>query len=150
METIAAYVDDAEHAPRLLQPLLDRDADARWVVVVCPPRLRRHASRWISHAERQRCREEWAGRLFVALEPLFARCPPDAVQTLLARGPLARVTERLSQRFGATLRVFDARRPRLGRPLEPLKADRPAGAGRAFAAPLVLSSGLSALLALSD
>ena len=150
METIVVFVDDADHAARLLQPLLESEANARWVLVACAPRLTHRIGKWVSHGNRERWRQHWAERLLATLTPLFARCPADSVESLLARDPLVRVTAQLRKRLGPELRVFDARRPKLGQALEPVTAAQPSERSTRWAAPIALSSGLSALLALSD
>ena len=148
MEKIAVFVNDAAHARHLLQPMLEGAGAAHWVLVACPPTLTRHIGRWVSHAAREQWRERWAAELFEAIEPEL-RARPGKVERLLAKRPLVEVSKRLEARLGA-IRLLDARRPRLGKPDEPISASQPASDVGRWAVPVAATAGLTVMLALAD
>lgn len=148
MEKIAVFVNDAAHARHLLQPMLEGAGAAHWVLVACPPTLTRHIGRWVSHAAREQWRERWAAELFEAIEPEL-RARPGKVERLLAKRPLVEVSKRLEARLGA-IRLLDARRPRLGKPDEPISASQPASDVGRWAVPVAATTGLTVMLALAD
>ena len=130
MERIAVFVDDAGHARHLLQSLLSSATPARWFVVMCPPRLTRHAGRWLSNQQRRQWRAVWSNKLREELAPLFAGCSGNQMHWQLAEGALAALTEKLQRREGLALRVLDARRPRLGHASELLTPSQPTSPAR--------------------
>lgn len=148
MEKIAVFVDDAEHAQRLLAPLLaEGTAPARWIVVSCAPRLTHRIGRWTSHAHREQWRERWSAALRNKLAPMFGATAD--CQWTLAKGPLDHLARQLRVREGSELRLLDARRPKAGAPAPEIAP----GAGTApnrWATPVAVASSLSALLALTD
>ena len=148
MEKIAVFVNDAAHARHLLQPMLEGAGAAHWVLVACPPTLTRHIGRWVSHAAREQWRERWAAELFEAIEPEL-RARPGKVERLFAKRPLVEVSKRLEARLGA-IRLLDARRPRLGKPDEPISASQPASDVGRWAVPVAATTGLTVMLALAD
>ncbi len=151
MDQIAVFIDNAAHARRIIEPMLRRDADdAGWIVVACPPRLTRHAGRWVSHAGRQQMQRKWLQDLRGAIEPMFSQQTPGSVRWLLASEALERISSRLRAQHGTALRLLDARAPRLGRACEPLAADLPAEAGEQWQARVAVSSGVALMLALAD
>jgi hypothetical protein len=149
MEKIAVFVNDAEHARHLLQPMLGGGRPTHWIVVACAPTLTRHIGRWVSHAARQQWLERWSNELFAQLEPELRAIPGSRVEKMLARKPLAEVCARLEQKQGP-VRLLDARRPRVGKNDEPLTADQPPADSKGWAYPIAATTGLTALLALSD
>lgn len=150
MEVIAVFVNDAAHARRLLQPMLEGGAPAHWVLVACPPTLTRHIGRYVSRAARRQWRERWAQALFAQLEPALKAFPGSVVERQLAQRPLVDMSARLAARLPG-LRLLDARRPRLGADDEPVSAAQASpGPSSRWAAPMVLTTGMSAMLALAD
>lgn len=150
MEKIAVFVDDAEHAERVLGPLLAGQAGSiHWVVVGCAPKLTHRIGKWTSNASRTQWRERWARALRTRLEPLFSDADSTACEWLLARGPLEPMARELRRRLGADLRLLDARRPKLGVVPEPL-AGQAAPAGERWAGPVAVGTGLALMLALTD
>jgi hypothetical protein len=95
-----------------------------WVVVACAPRMTHRISKWVSHSARENWRAKWADKLFDQIVPGSAG-PGDLVTTVLAKGPLTELTQKLKAEHG-TSRVLDARRPKLGQPSPPVTADQPA------------------------
>jgi len=151
MEKIAVFVDDADHARHLLEPLLAKGAgEMHWVVVACAPRLTHRIGKWVSNSNRQQWREHWARALQQKLEPLFGSSRAAGREWIVARGPLDALSTRLRLRLGADLRLLDARRPKLGATLPPLLADAAPEVGSRWATPVAVTSGLSLVLALTD
>lgn len=148
MEKIAVFVNDAAHARHILQPMLDGGGAAHWVLVACPPVFSRHIGRFTSKAARAQWRERWSQEVLAELEPLL-KTGGSVVEKLVARRPLVQVSARLVARLG-TARLLDARRPHAGKANEPLTANQPDGAGSRWAAPVAITTGLSAVLALAD
>jgi hypothetical protein len=149
VEKIAVFVNDAAHARHLLRPMLEGAGAAHWIVVACPPTLTRHIGRWVSHAAREQWRERWAAQLFDEVESELRASPGGRVERLLAKRPLVEVSKRLEARLG-TVRLLDARRPRLGKPDEPISASQPASDVGRWAVPIAATSGLTVMLALAD
>jgi hypothetical protein len=149
MEKIAVFVNDAVHARHILQPMLVEGGAAYWVIVACPPTLTRHIGRWVSGAARAQWRERWAAELFADLEPELKAQAGSRVEKLVARRPLVNVSARLSARLGP-LRLLDARRPRLGNADEPISSTQPTDTAMRWVAPIAITTGLSAVLAMAD
>jgi len=149
METIAVFVDDADHARRLLLPMKPDGEPTHWVLVACAPRLTQRIGRWVSHSQREQWRKRWAAKLFAELEPALSGRPGDRVQTRLAKKPLQQMVAQLRREHGPALRLLDARRPKLGEIAEPLVGGKGAARGR-WAVPIAVSGGLSMVLALTD
>lgn len=149
MEHIALFVDAAAPARRLIEPLV-RHHDIQWTVVACPPRLSRHAGRWVTHAGREQWQRKWLQELRAELEPQFGARSSGAVRWLLAHAPLQQIVRRLQAQHGPALRLIDARQPRMGRVLEPLADMAGAAAGRQWPAPVAVSSSVALMLALAD
>lgn len=151
MERIAVFVDDAEHARHLLEPMLGGDAaETQWFMVMCAPRLTRRIGKWVAHQQREQWREKWGQRLRGELAPLFANCPDGQVVWQQADTMLSQMTDRLRRKHGTALRVLDARRPKLGHPLDAVSASQPPEAQGRWAAPVAVSSSLAVVLALVD
>jgi hypothetical protein len=153
MDRIAVFVDDADHARKLLEPMLGQKPDGTtWLVVMCAPKLTHRIGRWVSNRSREQWRERWSARLRQELAPVFTR--PDAgpqVEWMLARGPLQDLTRQLRTRLGAGLAVLDARRPKLGQPMMPVDPTQAAAAeSERWKGPVAVSGSLSIMLALTD
>lgn len=149
MEKIAVFTNDAAYARRILQPMLNGADPTHWVLVACPPRFSRHLGRWVSRDAHEQWRARWAAALFDALEPDLKLHPHSKVEKLLAKRPLVTLTARLETRLGP-LRLLDARRPRVGRIDEPISAKQPDADGGRWVAPMALTTGMAAVLALAD
>jgi hypothetical protein len=115
MQTLIAFVDDAEHAQRRLAPLKDGQP-VHWVLVACAPQLTRRVGKWVTQSARQQWRAKWCDKLFAALVPQLAGTH-DQVTTVIAKRPLQEVARELQALHGTT-RVFDARRPKFDTPPE--------------------------------
>jgi hypothetical protein len=149
MEKIAVFINDAEYAKHLLQPMLQGDDPTHWVLIGCAPTLSRHIGRWVSQSARQQWRERWAAEIFAALEPTLVARSGSRVEKMLAGRPLIEVSTRLQARLHH-VRLFDARRPRLGKADEPITAEQPTADGSPWTAPVAAATGLTAMLALVD
>lgn len=154
MEAIAVVLDDAEHAHRMLGPLLaPGSTPALWLMLPRPPGLGRRIGRWVVPAVRTAWRDDWCARQQQALQRLFEQAPAGTrADWCAARTPLPQALRMLRLQHGAGLRVLDARRPRLGQLQAPLDLQAAARAptSRRFALPLAVGSALSLVLAWSD
>lgn len=148
MEKIAVFVNDAEHALHILQPMLRSAGPTHWIVVATAPTLTRHIGRWVSHSARQQWLDRWSADLFAQLEPLLRAAPGSKVEKMLVKRPLVEVSERLQARLGS-LRLLDARRPRVGKTDEPIAVGQPVESHSPWA-PVAATAGLSAMLTLAD
>ena len=124
METIIVFIDDADNAIKLLQPMLPQQVHGptRWVLVGCAPRVTRHISRFVTQSARAVCRDRWGDKVFARVAPQLqnqAR-PLDTVITLGAppRQSLCDLTSALTHQYSAR-HVLDARRPKLGQDFQP-------------------------------
>lgn len=149
MEKIAVFVNDAEQARHILQPMLSSAVPTHWIVVACAPTLTRHIGRWVSNEARKQWLERWSADLFAQIEPELRACGASVVEKMLVRRPLVEVSARLEARLGP-VRLLDARRSRLGKADEPLTAHQPPAGSSSWAGPIALATGLTAMLALAD
>jgi hypothetical protein len=113
MDRVIVYVDDAAYAQQVLAPFLACEAavNTRWVLVACAPRMTHRIGKWVSHSARENWRTKWSDKLFgqiVALMPLAGA----QVTTVVAKGPLAELTDQLQAGEPSAARVLDARRPK--------------------------------------
>lgn len=124
METIIAYIDEAEWAQRQLAPMacIEGSPPVRWVLVACPPRMGRHVSKWLTHSARSAWREKWSAGLFETVEPQLRKHGHTTVR-VVAKSPLAELTKELVRKHAA-VHVLDARRPRFGQPLPALSKEQ--------------------------
>ena len=100
MEKIAVFVNDAEHALHLIQPMLKGAEPTHWIIVATAPTLTRHIGRWVSHAARQQWLERWSAELFDQLEPNLRSVSGSKVEKMLVKRPLVEVSARLQGRLG--------------------------------------------------
>jgi len=125
METIIVFVDDADYAMQMLQPMLPAAThpSTRWVLVGCAPRITRRISKWVTQSARLNWQASWADKVFAQVVPAL-KLPGragDLVITHLApsRQSLCELTQSFTQQYGSS-RVLDARRPKLGHELQPV------------------------------
>jgi hypothetical protein len=151
MNRIAVFVDDADHARVLLEPMLGPQADrTAWLVVMCAPKLTHRIGRWVANRSREQWRDRWSARLRAQLEPVFTGGAAPQVEWMLARGPLQDLTRQLRARLGAGLAVLDARRPKLGQQVVPVDPAQVAAESDRWKGPVAVSGSLSIMLALTD
>ena len=60
MNKFIVYIDDTEHTLNQLQAVMSSGTPTHWVLVACPPRLSRHAGKWINQSARDSWRKRWA------------------------------------------------------------------------------------------
>ncbi len=130
---VIVYVDDADHARLLLQPLCAQPSAraTHWLVVACAPRMTHRISKWVSHSARESWRIKWADKLFAQVLP-WLQAGSSGVTTVLAKGPLTELAEQLQAEHGAA-QVVDARRPKA-------EAQAPAGEPGRWSLPGTLAS----------
>jgi len=150
METFIVYFDDADWALRQIEPLIGRSdgalPSAQWVLVACPPRLGRHAGRWVTRAVRESDRSERAAKLFEGVTPWLQARGARTVECV-GRGSLEAMTRDLRLAHGQA-RVLDARRPRFGQTLEPVTPGQPVAQASHWQVPgAVAGMGAALLLA---
>ena len=129
MEPIILFVDDASHArEQLRQPTAGAPAHpmpsgvVHWVLVACAPRMTHRISKWVSHSARENWRAKWFAKTQEQLLPLLAQ-GGNQVTALLAKGPLAELTDQLQAAGASVAQVVDARRPKTDMPQEPARPD---------------------------
>ncbi|KWT72617.1 MULTISPECIES: hypothetical protein [unclassified Variovorax] len=150
MEKIILYVDDAVYARELLSRLTPEAVGTgarRWVLVACAPRMTHRISKWVSHSARENWRNKWLAKTQEQLLPLL-QLEGGQVTSVLAKGPLAELTQRLKMEYGAA-RVIDARRPKIGVDLEPVAPDVKSPSQSGWALPGAML-GMGALLVLAN
>ena len=149
MDRVIVYVDDAAYAEQVLAPLFARDASRQteWVLVACAPRMTHRISKWVSHSARENWRNKWLAKTQEQLLPLL-QLDGGQVISVLAKGPLAELTQRLKMEHGAA-RVIDARRPKIGVDLEPVAPDVKSPGQSGWAVPGAVL-GMGALLMLAN
>lgn len=147
MRTIALFIDDAAAARLALQPLLQGRDSGRVVLVACAPKLSRHVGRFVSHTGREQFRQRWARDLFTELQPLWAKAPRGAVETLVAKAPPEVVMQRMKVQQGTQLVAIDARKSTLEQAgtLTPAQL-----AARRWLVPAFVTTGLGIALAISE
>lgn len=125
METIIVFIDDADYAVQMLQPMLPSASQAptRWVMVGCAPRITRRISKWVTQSARQSWQAAWADKMFAQVLPSL-QLPGTTGDTVIthlapARQSLCDLTKTFTQQYGSS-RVLDARRPKLGYDMEPV------------------------------
>ncbi|MDR6534714.1 hypothetical protein [Variovorax soli] len=150
MQKIILYVDDASYARELLSRLTPEAVGTgarHWVLVACAPRMTHRISKWVSHSARENWRSKWLAKTQEQLLPLL-QLENSHVTTVLAKGPLAELTQRLKLEHG-TARVIDARRPKIGVDLEPVAPDVQSPGQSGWALPGAVL-GMGALLVLAN
>jgi hypothetical protein len=150
MEKIILYVDDAAYAHEFLARLVSQapGAGARhWVLVACAPRMTQRISKWVSHSARENWRNKWFAKVQEQLLPLL-QGNGGRVVPLLAKGPLAELTQRLKLQHGAA-HVIDARRPKIGVDLEAVAPELQPPGQSSWALPGAVL-GMGALLMLAN
>jgi hypothetical protein len=126
MDKVIVYVDHADYAQELLAPLFARESSAQthWVLVACAPRMTHRVSKWVSHSARENWRAKWADKLFAQILPAL-RVPAGRVTTVLAKGPLAELTDQLQAEGAVVAQVVDARRPKVDTGSDPARPEKP-------------------------
>jgi hypothetical protein len=107
METFVIFANDKTHVMNQVLPLLEDANAAKWVLVGCPPRVTRHAGKWLTQRALKRFKDEWTEtNLRDVAEVLKKR--GDNVVTRVADTSLLQMTKTLKAEFGP-VRIIDAR-----------------------------------------
>ncbi len=131
METMIVYVDDADYARKLLEPLvapsskLTPSKSTHWIVVASTAHVPNDISKWVSAKALELWQEDRAREMFDQVVPLLVRSG-DTVKTQVASQKqrlVAQTEVLLKQHLGA--KVLDARRPKFGQDMEPVTAAQP-------------------------
>jgi hypothetical protein len=131
METMIVYVDDADYARKMLEPLvipsskLTPNQSTHWIVVASTPHVPNDITKWVSAKAFELWQEDRAMAMFDQVVPLLVRSG-DTVKTLVTSPKQRLVTQTealLKQHIGA--KVLDARRPKFGHDMEPVTAAQP-------------------------
>lgn len=123
MDKMIVVLDDVEFALQQLLPMRVNGVATCWMLVACPPRLTRHASRWVSRSAREAWRAKWSQDLLDKVEAVLLK-PGDQVRRFEVKGTLAEFTQSLQRDMGPA-RVLDARRPKLGYDAPPATEGQP-------------------------
>jgi hypothetical protein len=131
METIIAYVDDAEYALKMLSPLMPTghaqmsNQATHWVIVACTPSVTNDVGKWVSSEAKHLWRQDWAAAVFEQIKPLVGKMG-NTFSTQLATQQdslIDQTNQLLKQHCGA--KVIDARRPKFGQDLQPITNTQP-------------------------
>ena len=107
METFVIFANDKTHVMNQVMPLLEDTSSAQWVLVGCPPRVTRHAGKWLTQRALKKFKDDWTEtNLREITEVLKQR--GDNVVTRVANTSLLQMTKALKAEFGP-VRIIDAR-----------------------------------------
>jgi hypothetical protein len=133
METMIAYVDDAEYALQILQPLLPAahaqmsNQATHWIIIACAPSVTNDVGKWVSAQAKELWREDWATGVFDKIKPMVG-IMGNTVTTQLANPKDSLVTQTQELlKLHSNAKVVDARRPKFGQDLQPVTHAQPPG-----------------------
>lgn len=151
MDRIAAFVNDAQTASTILDPLLRGSQDrTSWTVVLCAPQLTRHIGRFLSNRQRRLWRNRWATEQRGRLEPLFLGSQAADVEWHVPTAALSQTVAMLRQRHGKALRLLDLRRRDPGLHVPDLETHSLRANPHEWKARLAAGAGVSIVLAIAD
>ena len=107
METFVIFANDRTHVMNQVMPLLEDANAANWVLVGCPPRMTRHAGKWLTQRALKRFKDEWTETNLRDIADILKK-RGDNVVTRVAITSLLQMTKALKAEFGP-LRIIDAR-----------------------------------------
>jgi len=107
METFVIFANDRTHVMNQVMPLLEDANAAKWVLVGCPPRVTRHAGKWLTQRALKRFKDEWTETNLRDIAEVLKKRGDDVV-TRVAMTSLLQMTKALKAEFGP-LRIIDAR-----------------------------------------
>ena len=107
METFVIFANDKTHVMNQVLPLLEDSNVAHWVLVGCPPRMTRHAGKWLTQRALKRFKDEWTDTNLREVADILKK-RGDSVITRVAVSSLLQMTKALKAEFGP-LRIIDAR-----------------------------------------
>lgn len=133
MENTLVVLDDGDYALKLMTPLQSESHPSQWILLLCPPKLTRHAGRWLNKPALEAWRKRWAQE---QVSKITQGLPGESarVQWRLAKDSLVEQVSKLQTEFKAP-RVLDARRPRFGQDQAPVTQDQPIDASTQWAIP---------------
>ena len=127
METFIVYIDDKQYALQQVIPMLPVNGQipqaANWILIGCPPRLNRHAGRWLTHTAQKKWRQQWTQETTSELAFKLEK-DGNAVSVRVAHGALSELTKQIKAEVGLA-RVIDARRPKMAVNLDPVTSEQP-------------------------
>lgn len=133
MEKIIVVVNEAEYALQMVTPMKHDTIPTQWVLLVCPPKLTRHAGRWVSRHSLNAWRNNWAQTLVEAVKPRMT-LGGDKFEWRCLQGNLPDEIKRLQLEFG-TQRVLDARRAKMGVEQPPVSASQSVTSNNSWSVP---------------
>ena len=107
METFVIFANDRTHVMNQVMPLLEDANAAKWVLVGCPPRVTRHAGKWLTQRALKRFKDEWTETNLRDIADILKK-RGDHVVTRVAITSLLQMTKALKAEFGP-IRIIDAR-----------------------------------------
>ena len=107
METFVIFANDRTHVMNQVMPLLEDTNAAKWVLVGCPPRMTRHAGKWLTQRALKRFKDEWTETNLRDIADVLRKRGDDVV-TRVAITSLLQMTKALKAEFGP-IRIIDAR-----------------------------------------
>ncbi len=123
MENFIVVANDASYALQMITPMKTGASPARWVILICPPRFKRHVSKWVNKRALASWRQEWASEVAKTLEPVLT-LGGDQFVWRCCHQPLPQEVAALQQEFN-TQRVLDARLPMMEGHHPPVSATQP-------------------------
>ena len=148
MEKILVVVNDAEYALQMVAPMKQDVTPTQWVLLVCPPKLTRHASRWVNRNSLKSWRNKWAQDLIEVVKPVMT-LGRDTLDWTCCQGDLVEEIRRLQRDYG-TQRVLDARRIRLGVDQPPVSESQPVASNNSWSVPSGMAVMGAVLMATAD
>jgi hypothetical protein len=107
METFVIFANDKTHVMNQVMPLLEDANAANWVLVGCPPRMTRHAGKWLTQRALKRFKDEWTETNLRDIADILKK-RGDHLVTRVAITSLLQMTKALKAEFGP-IRIIDAR-----------------------------------------
>jgi hypothetical protein len=107
METFVIFANEKTHAMNQVLPLMEDANAANWVLVGCPPRVTRHAGKWLTQKALKKFNDEWTDSNLREIADVLKH-RGDRVVTRVASSSLLQMTKALKSEFGA-IRIIDAR-----------------------------------------
>ena len=101
------FANDRTHVMNQVMPLLEDANAANWVLVGCPPRMTRHAGKWLTQRALKRFKDEWTETNLRDIADILKK-RGDHVVTRVAITSLLQMTKALKAEFGP-IRIIDAR-----------------------------------------
>lgn len=123
MENIIVVANDAQYALQLIAPMKNEAIPTRWIVLICPPKFKRHVSKWVNRGALKSWRRAWAEQAAKTIEPVLTS-GSDQMHWQCCHRALVNEVDELKAVW-QTHRVLDARIPLLGASHDPVSAAQP-------------------------